>query len=175
MFGGLEGKTGKGERTGPTNDVFKITLAADKCQWTYVQCQGDVPQPRTNHAACAISDDKMLIFGGYYTSKSRFNDTYILKLGGTYQWIQPPNQKSVGSPKNAESKIGAPEPRADHSCTYYNGKVYVFGGHGGIGYSRQSFNDMYVLDTETFEWQLLEPSNTPPDPRGGHVASLLAN
>lgn len=54
-------------------------------------------------------------------------------------WSQPPNQKSQGSPKNAESKIGAPEPRADTTATFHKNKVYIFGGHGGVGYSRQSF------------------------------------
>jgi len=42
-------------------------------------CSGDVPLPRCYHAACAISLDKMLIFGGSFTSNLRFNDTYILK------------------------------------------------------------------------------------------------
>lgn len=83
MFGGLEGKQGKGEVTKPTNHVFKIRLAANNvCDWSLVQCSGDVPQSRTNHASCAIEQDRLLIFGGYYTSKNRFNDVYILKLTG---------------------------------------------------------------------------------------------
>lgn len=40
---------------------------------------GDPPKPRTGHTACAIGLDKMLVFGGYYTSNLRFNDTYMLK------------------------------------------------------------------------------------------------
>lgn len=116
----------------------------------------------------------MLIFGGYYTSKNRFNDTYILKIAN-WTWSQPPNQKSSGSPKNAESKIGAPDPRADCSVTYHKGRVYVFGGHGGVGYSRQSFNDIHALDIESFEWTRLEPAGNLPDARGGHAAAILAN
>lgn len=107
--------------------------------------------PRTNHAACAVGNDKLLIFGGFYTSNLRFNDTYILRTNN-FTWIQPPNQKSGGEPKNAESKIGAPEPRGNHTCTYHKGKVFVFGGHGGIGFQRLAFNDLYILDTETYEW-----------------------
>lgn len=44
-----------------------------------------------------------------------------------------------------------------------------------MGYSRQSFNDLHVLDIESFEWLRTEPGGNPPDPRGGHVASILAN
>lgn len=116
----------------------------------------------------------MLIFGGFYTSTQRFNDTFILRLGN-YQWYQPPNQKVTGEPTNAESKIGAPEPRGNHSVTYHKGKVYVFGGHGGVNYSTKSFNDLLMLDCETFEWTPLEPSGTPPDPRGGHNAQIFGN
>lgn len=43
LFGGLEGKTGKGAKSGPTNDVFRIKLTADKCEWTHVATTGDVP------------------------------------------------------------------------------------------------------------------------------------
>jgi hypothetical protein len=37
LFGGLEGKQGKGEVTKPTNHVYKIKLAANNtCDWTQV-------------------------------------------------------------------------------------------------------------------------------------------
>jgi len=70
------------------------------------------------------------VFGGYYTSNLRFNDVFILKTAD-YKWAQPPNQKSGNEPKNSESKIGAPEPRANHTANFHKGKVYIFGGHGG--------------------------------------------
>ena len=31
------------------------------------------------------------------------------------------------------------------------------------------------MDIETFEWERKEPTGIPPDERGGHVASILAN
>lgn len=117
----------------------------------------------------------MLVFGGYYTSNTRFNDTFVLKTSNL-QWSQPPNQKSVGEPKNSWSKIGAPEPRANHTATFHKGKVYIFGGHGGVDYKRVAFNDIYELDIENeFKWEKLATSGTPPEPRGGHIASILSN
>ena len=73
------------------------------------------------------------------------------------------------------SKIGGPEPRAYHSMTAYKNKIIIFGGHGGVDYNRCAFNDLYELDLESFEWKKTKPKGNPPEPRGGHVASLLAN
>ncbi len=71
------------------------------------------------------------------------------------------------------SKIGGPEPRAYHSMTPYKNKIIIFGGHGGVDYNRTAFNDIYQLDLDTFEWRKPKPKGNPPEPRGGHVASLL--
>lgn len=30
-------------KTGPTNDVFRIKLVGDKCEWTHVANSGDIP------------------------------------------------------------------------------------------------------------------------------------
>lgn len=48
------------------------------------------------------------------------------------------------------SKIGGPQPRAYHSMTPYKNKIIIFGGHGGVDYSRTAFNDIYELDLETY-------------------------
>lgn len=58
--------------------------------------------------------------------------------------------------------------------TYYKDKIIIFGGHGGIDYQRTSFNDLYQLDLATFEWRKPKTKGNPPEPRGGHLASLLA-
>jgi dynein heavy chain len=87
-----------------------------------------------------------------YTSSARFNDSYFLKIGQTWQWSQPPNQKSGGEPKNAESKIGAPAPRSHHSATKVGNRVFIFGGIGGVGFKRKVFNDLYVIDLDSYEW-----------------------
>ena len=104
-------------------------MANNQCEWRLQPCSGDIPLARANHSACAIGPDRMLIFGGYYSSNQRFNDTFILKTSkliyfifsypyilDNWQWSQPPNQKSGSEPKNTESKIGAPDPRANHSA-----------------------------------------------------------
>jgi dynein heavy chain len=100
----------------------------------------------------------------------------FLSLAKKYHWIQPDNQK-IGKvePKNTESKIGAPEPRANHTATFIPSekKVYIIGGHGGVGYSRKSFNDVYSYDCTTQEWTKISAVGNPPKERGGHTASLM--
>lgn len=177
LFGGLESVSN--EKIGPSNSVYTMRLALNNCQWSLNSCSGDIPLPRCNHSAVEINDSQMLIFGGYFNSKQRFNDTYVLRLNGNpnYFWFQPKNQKSGEEPQNTESKIGAPEPRANHSATFIPdlNRVYIFGGHGGVGYSRKAFNDMHYINCETFEWTKLETSGNPPEPRGGHIAGKLPN
>lgn len=53
------------------------------------------------------------------------------------------------TPKNQESRIGAPAPRANSGATIVDNKIYVFGGHGGVNYSRVAFNDLYSFDLDT--------------------------
>ena len=99
-----------------------------------------------------------------------------LTLGKKYTWVQPSNQKlGKTTPKNTESKIGAPEPRANHTSTFVpnTGNVYVFGGQGGIGFSRKSFNDIYSYNVKTQYWSKIETNGNPPKERGGHTACLL--
>ena len=44
----------------------------------------------------------------------------------------------------------APSPRAGHTATQHNHLMYVFG--GGTGWSGETFNDLYVLDTAALLW-----------------------
>lgn len=78
-------------------------------------------------------------------------------------------------PRNTDSKIGAPAPRANHTATYVPdlNKVYIIGGHGGVGYSRKAFNDVHTYDVETHEWKKEDIVGNAPKERGGHTASLL--
>jgi dynein heavy chain len=68
---------------------------------------------------------------------------------------------------NQESSIGAPSPRANMGSCVFNGKVVIFGGHGGLNYERKNFNDIHTFDFETEKWEKLNPVNGGPDGRGG--------
>jgi len=81
LFGGLDDEMKSG-KISPNNQVYALRLLSNNsCEWRLVKCEGQAPFPRTNHAACAISNDELLVFGGYYSTTQRFNDTFILKIG----------------------------------------------------------------------------------------------
>ena len=77
------------------------------------------------------------------------------------------------TPSNQESPTGAPAPRANSAATLVDNKVIIFGGHGGIGYARMSFNDMFIFDFETHAWEEIVYENPAPEGRGGHTIFSL--
>lgn len=90
-----------------------------------------------------------------------------------FTWTRCLGDKS--SSNNQESSIGAPSPRANSAACYYNGKIYVYGGHGGLSYQRVAHNDVHSFDIETETWTKHDPVVTQsplPEGRGGH--SLFA-
>jgi dynein heavy chain len=83
-----------------------------------------------------------------------------------YEWVRL--GKDPDNTINAPSTFNAPDPRANAGACLYNGKIYLFGGHGGQSYSRVPFNDLHSFDVETETWERIIPTNNPPDGRGGH-------
>ena len=109
--------------------------------------------------------DRVFYFGGHHSPTCRLNDTWFFEVK-TGAWRRVGNEKD--NTDNLESAIGAPAPRANSSAVVYEGKVYIFGGHGGLSYSRTAFNDLYCFDLETEIWEKIVPNNNPPEGRGGH-------
>jgi dynein heavy chain len=107
----------------------------------------------------------VFVFGGHHNPQCRLNDTWFFEVKNGV-WRRIGNEKD--NTTNLESSIGAPSPRANSSCVLYEGKIYLFGGHGGLSYSRIAYNDLYSFDLETETWEKIVPSNNAPDGRGGH-------
>lgn len=58
--------------------------------------------------------------------------------------------------------------RGGHSVTLIGSNMYVFGGYGGSGFARRDFNDVHVLDLDTWDWKPVECTGEHPEPRSGH-------
>ncbi|CAG9313552.1 unnamed protein product [Blepharisma stoltei] len=172
LFGGVS--TEQKDRACPNNDVYTLRVLVNDGVWSKEKPRGDIPLPRTHHAACELPGDRLLIFGGLYTSSKRFNDTYILHVP-SITWSQPPNQKSGREPDNSPSQIGAPEPRAFCTASLIDKKVYIFGGYGGVYYQSKAFNDIYMLNIENWEWSKIEATGQVPEPRTGHAACVIGS
>jgi dynein heavy chain len=49
----------------------------------------------------------------------------------------------------------------------------LFGGHGGIGYQRTAFNDLWFFDIASGGWNKLKYANNPCEARGGHSIFII--
>lgn len=61
-----------------------------------------------------------------------------------------------------------PDPRGYHTSSVVDGKLYIFGGHGG-----SYRNDLHVYDPARNTWDPVTPTGTPPSPRQYHTASVI--
>ena len=125
-------------------------------RWTKLDCVGeDFPRPRTQHVAVADADKKKIFyFGGHANQATRLNDCWFFEIKNNV-WKRVDGDKDVED--NQESPIGAPAPRANAGHTLYNNKVFIYGGHGGLGYARTSFQDIWSFDLATQQWHQFEP------------------
>lgn len=90
LYGGLDANSRVEGNVLPNGQVYTLRInQKGEYFWTLTECEGlEVPLPRTNHAACKIGKNEMFVFGGYYTSKKRFNDVHILKTSsGKYYFL----------------------------------------------------------------------------------------
>jgi dynein heavy chain len=105
------------------------------------------------------------MFGGHHDPKTRLNDTWFFNIK-EMEWRRVGSEKN--NTENLASTIGAPSPRANTGAIILNDKVYLFGGHGGLNYSRIALKDLYCFDLKEEVWEEIHPANAGPDGRGGH-------
>lgn len=87
------------------------------------------------------------MFGGHASPQVRLNDTWFLTVNGL-TWKRADGE-TAATPKNQDSISDTPAPRANTGATLLDGKIYLFGGHGGVNYQRVAFNDLFCFDLET--------------------------
>lgn len=145
-----------------------MKIGTQECTWYKEKPNGDeIPPARSQHLAVGMpGNDRIFVFGGHNSQQIRLNDSWILTVNNL-SWKRTEGS-DPSTPKNQESANGGPSPRANTAGFLMDGKIYVFGGHGGVNYARRAFNDLYTFDCETHQWEQLTYENTAPEPRGGH-------
>ncbi|XP_027100563.1 kelch domain-containing protein 3-like [Coffea eugenioides] len=128
--------------------------------WNEPAMNGVLPAPRDSHS-CTTVGDNLFVFGGT-DGRSPLGDLQILDTSSN-TWISP----SV--------RGDGPAPREGHSAALIGKRLFIFGGCGKYDGLEKYYDDVYILNTETFFWKRVEPSGTPPSKRDSHTCSSWKN
>ena len=163
---------------GPNNELYKVDMSSSEFYWTKIDnSTGRLPEPRSHASMVVYKTNKIILFGGFRSSSIRYNDVWILDTAND-EWSQPhagiTETKADGEVVFKRSWPDVPFQRGGHSATLIGSQMYIFGGYGGSGFARKDFNDVSVLDLDTWEWRTLECTGEIPAPRSGHRPLLLS-
>ena len=135
------------------------------------------PLKRWKHSAVVYQKKFVVIFGGFFNSRNRFNDVwYFDTIALAWENVVPPAAEFTPRGNHGPSATAqkeAPPPRGAHSANIIEDTMYIFGGYGGTGYGRRDYNDMHKLDLATREWKKCAARGTPPAARSGHTACAV--
>lgn len=151
---------GYGQHNCQTNQVH--VFDTDSQTWGEPPIKGTPPTPRDSHTCTAVGDN-LFVFGGT-DGLNPLRDLHILDTSSN-TWVSP----SV--------RGNGPEAREGHSAALVGKRLFIFGGCGKSMNNSDEvyYNDLYVLDTETFVWQRAVTSGTPPAARDSHSCSSWRN
>ncbi|KAG2257101.1 hypothetical protein Bca52824_076395 [Brassica carinata] len=137
-------------------------MFAAKQIWTQPMISGTPPPPRDSHS-CTTVCDNLVVFGGTDGIKS-LNDLYILDTS-SHTW------------KCQSVRGEGPAPREGHTATLVGKRLFVFGGCGKSSDVNDEiyYNDLYVLNTETYVWKRATTIGNPPSARDSHTCSSWKN
>ncbi|KAK3037975.1 hypothetical protein RJ639_030680, partial [Escallonia herrerae] len=151
---------GYGKDNCQTNEVHVFNPATRT--WSEPVMKGALPTPRDSHS-CTTVGDKLFVFGGT-DGKDPLGDLHVLD---TYSntWISP------------SIRGEGPEAREGHSAALIGKRLFIFGGCGKSSNSsdEEYFDDVYILNTETWVWKRAGTSGTPPAKRDSHTCSSWRN
>ncbi|XWS37255.1 hypothetical protein CRYUN_Cryun19dG0027700 [Craigia yunnanensis] len=124
--------------------------------------KGTPPTPRDSHS-CTTVGDNLFVFGGT-DGMNPLKDLHILDTA-THTWICP-SVRGEG-----------PEAREGHSAALVGKRLFIFGGCGKSSDKNKEiyYNDLYILNTETFVWKRAATSGDPPSARDSHTCSSWRN
>jgi Rab9 effector protein with kelch motifs len=145
IFGGGTGRQA-------LNDLWSMCLSKSNPQWTKVEPEGRIPEPRAYHSATVVRDT-MIVFGGqngeicsqnvyiYNFTTNHFNKVFI------------------------DDEIPHPR-RMAHTVNAVANKLWVFGGSD----ISTCYSELWVFDLAEKRWELQKCAGTVPNPRGYHCA-----
>lgn len=134
------------------NDVWSFNLMTK--EWKKLMNTG-MP-PLTEHGCLSFGND-LYIFGGITLENKRTNTLFRYNL-----------EREECSLVPAKGKL--PSPGSCHSCSFYDNKLFVFGGWDptNISSSLAEKNQFFCFDLATSTWSEVEQKGDPPSRRRAH-------
>ncbi|KAL5751468.1 hypothetical protein ACOSP7_026071 [Xanthoceras sorbifolium] len=151
---------GYGKDNCQTNQVHVFDTV--NLTWSQPVIKGMPPTPRDSHSCTAVGDN-LYVFGGT-DGMNPLKDLHILDTS-SHTWICP-SVRGEG-----------PEAREGHSAALVGKRLFIFGGCGKSSNTNDEvyYNDLYILNTETFVWKHAATSGIPPSARDSHTCSSWKN
>ncbi|PQP93715.1 RING finger protein B [Prunus yedoensis var. nudiflora] len=151
---------GYGKDNCQTNQVHVFDTATHT--WSQPVIKGTPPTPRDSHSCTSVGDN-LFVFGGT-DGMNPLKDLHILDTS-SHTWISP------------SLRGDGPEAREGHSAALVGKRLFIFGGCGKSSNNSDEvyYNDLYILNTETFVWKHATTSGNPPSPRDSHTCSSWKN
>jgi host cell factor len=153
IFGGIT-------EYGSSNQLYLLE-DKDWFELKMIQQVGDIPCARFGHSLTVIGDHRIVLFGGVesLTKPNFFNDLHILHIeDGFFRW------------EKIEISGNVPPARESHSAVLHYDQLIIFGGSRG---TIERLNDVWMLDLNTFTWNMLECKGCSPTGRSQHSADVI--
>jgi len=108
-----------------------------------------------------LAGDSLIIFGGADRGQCHFGDLWMYKNADSVGW------------HNVECTGDVPTARSGHAVTYINNLLLLY---GGIDFAEEAvYNDLYMLNLETWEWKYIGESGEEVPPRNSHTLSIVTS
>jgi len=166
-FGGFNEDFTAGVNT-YSNKLYRYKKSSSR--WSLLDA-GTGPAARAYHTAAYDPDtDSTFVYGGLDYSA---DFSHITVFGDFWAWRHENENDGLGHWELVVANSTNPGKKGDHASTYYNGKVYVYGGIKNAFFT--DTNDLWAYDIATNVWTKLWPTATPSTgPVGRHNPRLWA-
>lgn len=160
---------------GPVNDAWILGSQYTE-DLTWVQLAADakrkIPNVRYGHAMVAVNNTFVAVLGGrdsIFTAHGYLNDIWLATLNNSKSGqVQIMWYELLANGSEAAAK--GPQPRAFHTCSQYQGNLFVFGGFSATWIT---FNDLWRFHIDTATWLPVLVQGATPPPRFGHTSMVL--
>lgn len=143
-----------------TNDTLVYNQTKKIWQAMYAKGDTNKPSPRAAHAATAVENSQLVIFGGAHSHGQLVdNDLYLLKINDSIC-------KYIRVPIESEKPLA----RYGHTMVFTKPYILLIGGN----VANEPSNEVWCLsiDNSPFQWSRVNFAGTTPPPRVYHSVSL---